>query len=100
MAVGKPADDAVLIRIQVLELIHEHIVPPGSQLGCRAFVGAQELLRERDEVIKIRQIPGPQRLLVPREKRQSAITQRLALKAMKTEKRQRLRTAFAGNSKT
>jgi hypothetical protein len=40
MAFNQAPDDSVLIGIQILELIHEHIVPPRTQLGGRTLVGA------------------------------------------------------------
>ncbi len=57
-------DDLVLREAQILELVHQHRVPPRANLGRGAGLQAQQVAGEGDEIVVIQQAARAQSLAV------------------------------------
>ena len=71
MVAGEALDDGVLHRVQVLELVHQHVVPPARDLLRHRQVLVQQLAGLHHQVVEVHQAPprqvlaiAPERLLI------------------------------------
>src|SRR4051794_20585204 len=69
MSLRQLPNDAVLDRTQILKLVHQHVVPPGAELGCRGGIGPEEALGQNDQIVEVGQIAITQTLLIAGQQR-------------------------------
>ena len=90
-------DDFVLRQAQVLELVHQHAVPPGAELRPRLGVAADQLAGETDEVVVVDQIAGAECLAIGAEQLQVARGERDMLQPVPAEEAEQLTDPLAPN---
>src|SRR5688500_2112803 len=100
MAFGQPPDNAILSGVQVLELIHQYVVPARPELLRRGVIGADELLGKGDQVVEVSQVAGSEGVTVLTVECHSALTELFTLHAVKAELRQRLSTTLGRNAES
>ena len=87
---GQLGHDFVLGQAQVLELVHQHIVPTAADVGARVGVAAEQLAGAGDEVVVVHQVARAQGLAVRLEQLAVAGGERHVLQPVQAEELQQL----------
>jgi hypothetical protein len=96
---GQLGDHFVLRQAQVLEFIHQHVVPPVAHAGAHVLAGPEQLARAGDEVVVVQQVAGAQGVGVGVEQLLVAGRERDVLQAMPAEQQQQLTVALRPDPK-
>jgi hypothetical protein len=89
MAVRQPPHDPILDWIEILELVHQDVIPPAAKLRRRARIRSEQPLSQRDQIVEVSEVAGAQRLLVAPEELRPAFTELSALELIQAEESQR-----------
>jgi hypothetical protein len=57
---SSPIENRVLRRVQILELVHQQVVPARRDALRDIGVAVEQLRRARDEVVEVQHVAGPQ----------------------------------------
>ena len=93
-------EQLVLGEVEILELVHQHVVPPGSQRPRHRLLHTKQLLREIDHAVEVHQVTLPEQPHVLAKELLVAGGELIALQAVTAEVGEELPMALLANPKS